>query len=59
VFLTLIGWVHVSKALIRFVAPATVLRMYERMGPERAWQIQTAGAFALALSAFFAFLAYR
>ena len=59
VVLTLIGWAHVSKALFRFVAPAAVLRIYERMGPERAWQIQMAGGFALALSAFFVFLAFR
>jgi hypothetical protein len=59
VVLTLIGWVQVSKALFRFVAPAAVLRIYERMGPERAWQIQMAGGFALALSAFFVFLAFR
>jgi hypothetical protein len=58
VVLTLIGWVQVSKALWRFVAPATVLRIYERMRPERAWQIQIAGGVSLALSAFFVFLAF-
>jgi hypothetical protein len=57
--LTLMGWVHVSKALFRFVAPAAVLRIYKRMGPDRAWQIQVAGGFALALSALFVFLAFR
>jgi len=29
------------------------------MRPERAWQIQMAGGFALALSAFFVFLAFQ
>ncbi len=59
VVLTLIGWAHVSKALVRFVAPAAVLRMYQSMGPERAWQIQMAGGLLLALSAFFVFLAFQ
>ena len=59
VVLTLIGWAHVSKALFRFVAPAAVLRLYKRMGPERAWQIQMAGGLFLALSAFFVFLAFQ
>lgn len=59
VVLTLIGWVHVSKALFRFVAPDTVLRAYGRMGMERAWQIQAAGGFLLALSALFVFLAFQ
>ena len=59
VVLTLIGWTHVAKALFRFVAPAAVLRIYERMRPERAWQLQVAGGFALALSAFLVFLAFR
>lgn len=59
VVLTLIGWVHVSKALFRFVAPAPVLRTYEGMRAERACQIQMAGGFLLVLSAFFVFLAYR
>src|SRR5688572_31847339 len=37
VVLTLIGWAQVLKALLRFVAPARVLPIYKRMGPERAW----------------------
>ena len=57
VVLTLIGWAHVSKALVRFVAPAAVLRMSQRMGTERAWQIQIAGGLLLALSAFLMYLA--
>ncbi len=56
--LTLIGWVHVSKALVRFVAPVAVLRLYQRMGPERAWQIQIAGWGLLALSVFFMYLSF-
>jgi hypothetical protein len=59
VVLTLIGWTQVSKALFRFVAPEAVLRIYERMRPERAWQIQMAGGFFLVLSAFFVFLAFH
>lgn len=59
VILTLIGWVHVLKALFRFVAPTTVLSIYERMRPERAWQIQMAGGFLLVLSAFLMFLAIQ
>ncbi len=59
VVLTLIGWVHLLKALVRFVAPIAVLRMYQKMGPERAWQIQLAGGFLLVLSAFFLFLAFQ
>jgi hypothetical protein len=57
--LTLIGWVFVAKSLLRFVAPSAVLRTYERMGPERAWQIQFAGGFILALSGFLGFLALK
>lgn len=59
VVLTLIGWLHLLKALFRFVAPAAVLRIYERMRPERAWQIQVAGGGLLALAALFAFLAFQ
>ncbi len=59
VVLTLIGWAQVAKALFRFVAPAAVLRIYGRMGPERAWQIQMAGGLFLALSAFLVFLAFQ
>ncbi len=59
VVLTLTGWSQVLKALFRFVAPAIVLRVYERMRPERAWQIQMAGGFLLALSAFFVFVAFK
>lgn len=56
--LTLIGWFHLLKALLRFEAPAIVLRMYERMGHKRAWQIQVAGGFLLAFSSFCVFLAF-
>ncbi len=59
VVLTLIGWVHVTKALVRFVAPETVFRMYQRMGPERAWQLQVAGGLLLALAVFFLCLALQ
>lgn len=59
VVLTLIGWAQVLKALIRFVAPAAVLRLYARMGPDRAWQFQMAGGLFLALSALMVYLAFR
>ena len=59
IVLTLIGWGQVLKALFRFVAPAASLRVYEKMRPERAWQFRAAGAFAVALSAFLAFLVFR
>jgi uncharacterized protein YjeT (DUF2065 family) len=59
VVLTLIGWGQVLKALLRFVAPAASLRLYERISPERAWQFRLAGGVALVLSAFLVFLAVR
>jgi hypothetical protein len=59
VLLTLIGWTQVLKALLRFVAPDVVLRIYERMRPERAWQLQAAGGAWVALSAFCLFVAFR
>ena len=59
IVLTLIGWSQVLKALFRFVAPAASLRLYEKMGPERALQFRVAGVFALILSAFFLFLGLR
>ncbi len=52
VVLTLIGWIQILKALLRFVAPTATLRIYQRMGPERAWQFQVAGGVLLALSLF-------
>ncbi len=58
VALTLIGWVFVLKAMFRFIAPAAVLKIYERMGHERAWQIQVAGVFMLPLSVFLMFCAF-
>ena len=59
IVLTLIGWSQIAKALLRFVAPEATVRIYMRMGPERAWQIQVAGGFLLALSVFLVFLAFR
>jgi hypothetical protein len=59
IILTLIGWTQVLKGLLRFVAPAAVLRIYERMRPERAWQIQAAGGVLIALSAYCTFLALQ
>jgi len=59
VILTLTGWVQIVKALVRFVAPQRVLRLYGRMGPERAWQIQAAGGLFVVLSVFLLFRAFR
>lgn len=56
VILTVIGWIHVAKAFYRFVAPEAVLRLYQRMGSGRAWQIQVAGGL---LAAFAVFLLLR
>jgi hypothetical protein len=59
VALTLIGWIFVLKALFRFIAPAAVLKIYERIGQhERAWHIQVAGAFMLLLSVFLMFCGF-
>ncbi len=57
VLLTLIGWTHVVKALVRFVAPDAVLRLYAKMHDKRAWQIQLAGGFLLAATALCIFAA--
>lgn len=59
VVLTLIGWVQVMKALVRFVAPERVLGLYRRMGPERAWQIQAAGGLFAVLAVFLLFRAIQ
>ena len=59
VILTLIGWIQILKALVRFVAPEAILRVYKRMGPERAWQIQAAGGLFVVLAVFLLFLAFR
>jgi hypothetical protein len=56
VVLTLIGWTHIAKGLARFAAPSAVLRVYQKMSLERAWQIQIAGGFALALAVFLGIL---
>ena len=52
IVLTLVGWGQVLKAIIRFTAPELALRIMRRMTPERAWNFQVAGVFALALSGF-------
>jgi len=57
VVLTVIGWGQLLKGLIRFSAPELSLRIYERVTPERAWQFQVAGIFALALSCFLGYVA--
>ena len=59
IVLTLLGWSQILKALLRFVAPNIVLRIYKRMGPERAWQIQVAGGLFLAISLFLGFLGFQ
>ena len=57
--LTLIGWFHVAKALLRFVAPDVVVPIYAKMQSKRSWQIQAAGGFLLAISAFLIVLALK
>ena len=57
--LTLIGWAQVLKGLLRFVAPQIGLRLMQRLTPERAWQFQVAGVFALAVSGFSWWLRFR
>ena len=50
--LTLIGWGQILKALGRFVAPTTALKIYAGMTPERAWLFRAGGVFALILSGY-------
>jgi hypothetical protein len=57
--LTLIGWVFVAKALLRFALPSFVQKRYRNMGSERAWQIQVAGVFFVALAGLFTWIAYQ
>lgn len=57
--LTLIGWAQVLKGLVRFVTPEIGLRVMGRMTPERAWQFQVAGLFALLVSGFLWWLRFR
>jgi hypothetical protein len=58
VVVTLIGWGMVVKGVVRLAAPGLGLRIYERIVPERAWHFRAAGVLALALSAFFCYLAF-
>jgi len=57
VVLTLVGWAQVLKGLARFLAPTAILRVYDKVTPERAWQFRIAGAAAIGLGAFFLWLA--
>jgi uncharacterized protein YjeT (DUF2065 family) len=59
VVLTVIGWAHVLKGLVRFLAPTAILGIYDRMVPERAWQFRVAGGGAIVLGVFFLWLAGR
>src|SRR5262249_4163198 len=58
IVLTLIGWAQLLQGVIRFTAPGVILRIYDRITPERAWQIAVAGVFALALSLVLAYVAW-
>jgi hypothetical protein len=51
VVLTIVGWAHVAKALLIFVAPQLGMRSLERVSPERAHELVVAGAVLLSLSA--------
>ena len=59
VVLTLIGWAQVLKGAVRFLAPEVALRAMARVPPERAWQFQAGGAFALVISGFLFWLRFR
>jgi hypothetical protein len=49
--LTIVGWLHVVKALISFSAPRIGMRSLERVAPERGGEFVGAGVMLLALSA--------
>jgi hypothetical protein len=51
IVLTLVGWAQIVKALISFCAPAFAMRSLNRVAPERAWELQVAGAVFLGLAA--------
>ena len=57
IVLTLVGWAQVLKGLVRFVAPTAILGVYQKVVPERAWQFRVAGGAAVALGAYFLWLA--
>jgi hypothetical protein len=57
VVVTVLGWGMVLKGTVRLVAPGLGLRVYQRLGPERAWRFRAGGVLALALSAFSGYLA--
>jgi hypothetical protein len=59
VVLTLIGWAQVLKGAVRFLAPEVALRGMARVPPERAWQFQAGGVFALVISGFLFWVRYR
>lgn len=59
IVLTLIGWIYVLKAVQRFVAPTTVLRIYAKMTHERAWLFQVAGSVLVALSLLLGWIALQ
>lgn len=58
IVLTLIGWAQVLKGAARFIAPQIGLRVMQRVSAEKTWHFQVAGVFALALSAFLAWLRF-
>lgn len=58
VLLTIAGWTQVLKGLVRFVLPQWTSRLYLRMTPERAWEFQVGGVFALAIGGYCAWLAW-
>ena len=49
--LTIVGWAHVAKALLIFVAPELGMRSLERVAPECRHELVAAGAVLLGLSA--------
>ena len=56
---TLFGCALTVKGFLYFVWPALAERTLARVNPERAWQFQVAGAFALVLGIVVAWLSLR
>ena len=54
IILTIIGWLQIVKALISFCVPSLAMRSLNRVSPDRAWEIQVAGAVFLGLAVWLA-----
>ena len=56
--LTIVGWMHVTKALIALTMPNLGMRSLERVAPERSKEFVGAGVMLLALSALMWYLVW-